>query len=493
MKQQNKFIFAIFLAILYLIYFQIPTFSNAMANQNIRIGLFFNSTALSSAEISANNMNLLNENNIAIGTIISSSQYSIRPINENIILLDKVFSDLNTALIEAQTSNSILNNNYFVYLNSDGYKIATFVNDFNSGLSLSKTNKQIGVFSSNVTPIIVYDDSLNIKFSSSIASNNIRIQNKPYRGNISFKVDSSNKLTVINSLPIEDYLYGVVAKEMPASWNKEALKAQAISARNYAVKNLNKYKKLGFDLCTTQNSQVYGGVDAENFNTNKAVDETRGILAYYNGEVAELYYHSSSGGKTENSENIWSNAVPYLKAVDDPYSLGSPNDYWEYKISKSELEKLLNNKDKNIGNLIGIRIDNVSSNGRVLKLTIIGDKSEVSLEKESIRGFLGYSNLKSNWFEVNGKNKYNQTISNNSYIAAFNDLQLFLNKTDSNTLGIYPNSNNSDIIASQDYLFQGKGYGHGLGMSQYGAKTMADQGFSFDEILKYYFRGIDVY
>lgn len=493
MKLQKKFLFIIILIISYLIYFQIPTFSNSITNQNIRIGLFFNSTAIATAQLNTSNINLLNDNDIVIGTINNDDKYTIRAINEKIFLLDKVFSDLNTAFIEAQTSSGILNNSYFVYLDADGYRLATFGNSVNSGVSSPKTNKNIGVFSSNVNPMMVYDDSLNIKFSNSIKTDYIRVQNKPYRGNISFKLDTANKLTVINSLPIEDYLYGVVAKEMPASWNKEALKAQAISARNYSVKNLNKYKKQGFDLCTTQDSQVYGGVDAENFNTNKAVDETRGILAYYNGEVAELYYHSSSGGKTENSENIWSNAVPYLRSVEDPYSLGSPNDYWEYKITKSELEKTLNSKGKDIGNLLGIRIDKVSVNGRVLKMTMLGEKGEVSLEKESIRAFLGYSNLKSNWFEINSQNKNNQTNSSDSYIVVFNDLKLFLNKNDSNSSNIYPNLNNNDIITSQDYLFQGKGYGHGLGMSQYGAKAMAEQGFTFDEILKYYFKGIDVY
>lgn len=470
--------------------FQVPTLSNSLSDQNIRIGLFFSSTALSSAQISSKSINVLNDNNMVLTTLIGDNNYTIKPINQKIILMEKTYLDLTTALIEAQASNSLLKSNYFVYLNADGYKIASFENNLYTGISLSVMNPQIGVFASDSNPIIVYDDSLNIKFSSSLANDYIRIQNKPYRGSFSFKVDSANKLTAINILPIEEYLYGVVAKEMPASWNKEALKAQAISARNYSVKNLNKYSKQGFDLCTTQNSQVYGGVGAENVNTNKAVDETKGMLAYYNNEIAELYYHSSSGGKTEDSENIWSTSVPYLRSVEDSYSLGSPNDYWEYKISNLELEKLINNKGKNIGNLIGLKINRVSTNGRVLKLTLIGDKSEVVLEKESIRGFFGYSNLKSNWFELNGDFKQNSTITNDSYISALKDLNYYLNNINST---IYPNLNNNDIITSQDYLFKGKGYGHGLGLSQYGAKTMAEQGFTYDEILKYYFKGIDVY
>ena len=106
----------------------------------------------------------------------------------------------------------------------------------------------------------------------------------------------------------------------------------------------------------------------------------------------------------------------------------------------------------------------------------------------------GYSNLKSNWFTINSQNTKNtQSIVSDSYIAALNDLQLFLNKSESNKINGYSNLSNNDIITSQDYLFQGKGYGHGLGMSQYGAKKMAEQGYTFDEILRYYFKGIDVY
>ena len=492
MKLINKLYIIIAITLACLAYSQIPAFSNQLANQNIRIGLFFNSTALPQAQIKASNLNILNENNSVLGTIFGDASYTVSTVNKEIILLDKTYYDLNTALIEIQTSGGLLNNN-FVYLSSDGYKMATYSIQADNVFSMINS-KNIGLFSSAGNPIIVYDNSMKLKFSNSDYQKHIEIQNKPYRGNISFQLDSSNKLTVINTLPIEDYLYGVVAKEMPASWNKEALKAQAISARNYAIKNLNKYKSLGFDLCTTQNSQVYGGVDAEHVNTNKAVDETRGILAYYSGNIADLFYHSSSGGKTENSENIWSNAVPYLRGVEDPYSLGSPNDYWEYKISKSEIENLLKNKGKNIGNFLGVRIDKISENERIIKLTFVGDSGETTIEKEAIRGLFGYSNLKSNWFTINSQNTKNtQSIVSDSYIAALNDLQLFLNKSESNKINGYSNLSNNDIITSQDYLFQGKGYGHGLGMSQYGAKKMAEQGYTFDEILKYYFKGIDVY
>ncbi len=455
-----------------------PVFSSLTTTQNIRIGLYFGSTALSQAKIKASDLTVLDENNFFLGTVFGDGSYTVAPVNQGIVAFSETYPDLNTALVEIATSKGFFDNS-FVYISSDGYRIATYSDKANTIFD-PKIGGNIGLFSSSNKPIIVYDSSIKLRFSNSYLQEYIEVQNKPYRGSISFLPDSSNKLTVINTLLIEEYIYGVVAKEMPATWNKEALKAQAVAARNYAVKNLNKYKSLGFDLSTTQNSQVYGGVAGEHINTTKAVDETRGILAYYNGDIADLFYHSSSGGKTENSENVWSNSVPYLRGVEDSFSLGSPNDYWEYKISKADVEKLLKNKSKNIGKLSGIRIDKVSENGRVLKLTFVGDKGETSIEKESIRAFFGYSNLKSTWFTINS-----QTAKiNDSYNSALDDLQLFLNTN---------NYGSSATITSQEYVFQGKGYGHGLGMSQYGAKKMADSGYSFDQILKYYFRGIDVY
>ncbi|CBH21435.1 exported protein of unknown function [Acetoanaerobium sticklandii] len=210
MKLINKVYIIIAITLVCLTYSQIPAFSNQLANQNIRIGLFFNSTALSQANLKASNLNILNENNSVLGTIFGDASYTISPVNKEIILLDKTYYDLNTALIEIQTSGGLFNNN-FVYLTSDGYKTATYSIQADN-ISSMINSKNIGLFSSAGNPIIVYDNSMKLKFSNSDYQKHIEIQNKPYRGNISFQLDSSNKLTVINTLPIEDYLYGVVAK-----------------------------------------------------------------------------------------------------------------------------------------------------------------------------------------------------------------------------------------------------------------------------------------
>ncbi len=170
---------------------------------------------------------------------------------------------------------------------------------------------------------------------------------KKYRGAATALRQNNSNLTIVNLLPTEKYLYGVVPREMPHSWPEEALKAQAVAARGFAVASINKYIDHGFNLCNTVNSQVYGGYEAEQSRTNRAVDLTRGQVITYNGHLAIPYYHSSSGGHTEDSENIWTNAVPYIRGVQDEYSLNSPHKEWEKALKKSEIESILRKKQFN--------------------------------------------------------------------------------------------------------------------------------------------------
>ena len=259
--------------------------------------------------------------------------------------------------------------------------------------------------------------------------------------------ENNSDLTVINLLPMEKYLYGVVPREMPHSWPEEALKAQAVAARGFTVASLNKYIEFGFNLCSTVHSQVYGGYDVEQRSTNRAVDQTKGQIITYNGHLAIPYYHSTSGGRTESSENIWTNAVPYIRGVSDKYSLNSPHSEWEVALSKEEIESLLMKNQYHIGELENLYVAEISENGRVLSFMIEGTNGKRELIKQESRTLLG---LRSSWFEV-------------EYDAG-----------------------------NETYFFNGKGYGHGIGMSQYGAKGMADEGYHYTDILKHYYTGVRI-
>lgn len=322
-----------------------------------------------------------------------------------------------------------------------------------------------------------------------------------YRGNIILKIQEDGSIGVINRILFDYYLYSVVASESSPSWPIEALKAQAVAARNYAMLNIGKHEKNGYNLCNTQHCQVYKGYDKEHKNTNEAVEQTKGKLLLYEGEIAQTFYHSSSGGHTENSENIWSEMIPYIRGVEDSYSFGSPNDNWVAELEKEVISDKLIENSINIGEVIDIVPLEFSEYGRVKKIGFIGSKNSTILEKEKIRYVLGTSNIKSIWYDVKTESDINifDMNKNDVIIKKPNGLNILsasgltkINPNDKSIIikGLF-NSKQYNVVPDK-YIFTGKGWGHGLGMSQYGAKGMAEKGYSYGEILEYYYKGTKV-
>ncbi|KMJ55511.1 hypothetical protein AB685_26880, partial [Bacillus sp. LL01] len=188
-----------------------------------------------------------------------------------------------------------------------------------------------------------------------------------YRG--SLKVErGQDRLTLFNILDIEEYLLGVVPKEMPALWHQEALKAQSVAARNYAYKQM---ASSGFVVDTTAN-QVYGGKTGEHPNSNQAVRATKGVYATHNEVIIDAYFHSSSGGHTENSENVWRNPVPYIRAVADPYDQHSANanHSWSTHIDRATMEQTIFGPGVR---LVDLEVtERTAQGGSVQKLTATG-------------------------------------------------------------------------------------------------------------------------
>src|SRR5204863_4652882 len=171
--------------------------------------------------------------------------------------------------------------------------------------------RELQAFATGATPFL--RSSAPLTFASSDEANApVRFNDKPFRGRIEVFANPRGALTVVNVIGLEDYVRGVVPNELsyPAL---EALKAQAIAARTYALKNRGQFASEGFDLLPTTRSQVYRGLTSETSLTSRAVDETRGLIATYNGEPINALYTSTCGGRTEDSENIFNQAVPYLR------------------------------------------------------------------------------------------------------------------------------------------------------------------------------------
>jgi stage II sporulation protein D len=372
---------------------------------------------------------------------------------------------------------------------------------------ISEDSKRIQVLDRSGQILLMYHSGNTPHAFRAIYKNNttnlIQLDGKNFRGDLLVTRNSDSDLTVINRLNLEEYLYGVVPREMSGEWPIEAQKAQAIAARNFTVKNLNNHAHYGFDLCATTHCQAYGGYDIEHPKSRMAVDQTRGELLTYKDEVITAFYHSNSGGCTENSENVWSAALPYIQGVEDPYSIGCPNDKWTFTYTKKQIEDILSSKGISVGSLTNMAVTEYSKNGRVLKLKIDGTSGSTTLEKEKIRSIFGYNNIKSTWFELSGN------VDHSIYVLEGDPLsskQLNLkDKFVVNSEGVKPLASSQSpylfngtrcqsvsTSASKEYVFTGKGWGHGLGMSQWGAKKMAEDGFNYEQILTHYYTGTNV-
>lgn len=353
-------------------------------------------------------------------------------------------------------------------------------------------------------PVLLVNSEQNIRVSPAVSdgkTTGIQYKGKRYRGDIVLQSRTDSDITVINELSLDEYLYGVVASEMSPSWPLEALKAQGVAARNYALATMGKHNNYGFDLCSTEHCQAYKGIEKENANIIEAIDATKGRILTYDGKAITAFFHSTSGGHTEDSENIWGTRTEYIRGVDDPYSLGSPNDNWILDMNKSEISEKLAKANADVGEIIDIRILEISPYGRVLRLEIKGTKDTKIFEKEKIRTILGTTTLKSIWYKlktdadifVNGSmlEPARQGRASSMYvITAGGTTKIGSTPRKVNVKGMNDFKAYNTVPAV--YTFEGKGYGHGLGMSQYGAKGMAEAGNNYVEILEHYYKGAKV-
>jgi stage II sporulation protein D len=322
----------------------------------------------------------------------------------------------------------------------------------------------------------------------------LTVNAKKYRG--SLNIDASGK--VINRLGMEDYLKGVVPNEMPASWLPEALKSQAIVARSYALH--------AGTMQSNTTSQVYGGYNTEDTRTSAAVDATNGIVVKYNGNPIQTFFFSTSGGKTANVSDVWNSNqayFPYLVSVESPDEASPYNTWTEYLSSR----KILSNFGYGPNTVLyDIQLHKPGQNGEVRGATLVTSEGTKSfgvtspLNELEIRKYFKTDNnyLRSNWFDITEQKTYN-VQSANGITAQFGVngqiVQLAGTTTAITTANVNIQTASSVLSKPSDpatILANGKGYGHRIGMSQYGAQAMAKKGSSGVDIVKHYFPGTTV-
>ncbi len=377
---------------------------------------------------------------------------------------------------------------------------------------ISPSSARLVVQNSHADPLLVFSDGQSRLRVRPHKANNpyvLSVNGRQYRGEFEIRRYLDSDLTVINILDIEEYLYGVVPQELEATAPLEALKAQAVAARTYAYRNIGKYSKWGFDMVNSAGDQVYAGYDGEKAATNTAVDQTRGKKALYNGSLVSLFYFSSSGGMTEDNVNVWGTPIPYLKSVPDPYESGDSYNYsWSRTFTAEELKQILFLSDVDIGDILSVSIEEVSEAGRPIKLKFTGTKGQITYYRQDGRTVLG---LPSNLYTINSGSG-STTASRTSYVVTSRglesvDLPGSMVVTGSGTKvlsgsGAFSAVGSSGVsvisggsstqVKDGVYVFTGRGWGHGVGMSQEGAKGFARQGYTYDQILKHYFTGITI-
>lgn len=309
----------------------------------------------------------------------------------------------------------------------------------------------------------------------------LQVNGKRYRGVLEIRQTGKAAMTVINILPLEAYLYGVVPEEVSPSWPLEAVKAQAVAARSYAYTSINKHQSQDFDVCPTVHCQVYGGRDSEAARSNQAVDETRGMMATYRGNVITTFFHASSGGHTENSEHVWGTPLPYLKGVRD-FDQTSPRYTWERRVPIAELSEKMQKNGFSVGVVTRVELSPLTKqpvtaadrgvSGRVKTIKITGTAGTVQISGAKFGSLLGLPSL---LFEL--------SLSQEGSVPAMAK----------KSAGRRP----AKHAAPDTLLVSGRGAGHGIGLSQWGAKAMAEKAPSgnkqyYQEILTHYYQGVKI-
>ncbi len=273
----------------------------------------------------------------------------------------------------------------------------------------------------------------------------IRVDNRPFGRRLEIVSSDSGQLTVISLLDLEEYTVGVLCKEVEPTWPLDVLKAQAILARTNAVYAYlrNKDKLFYLSRCSPQMYERIADVPP---NAVKAVEETQGLVLTYNGSVIPAYFHSACGGGTEAAKNVWQKSQAYPGAVACNHCQDAPRLCWTSKIRISSFEKKLVSAGFDVEGVTSVYNSKLSAvSERVTEIVVEHAKGKTFLRTNTLRELLGHNNIRSTNFTV---------------------------RRQGGTL-----------------YFQGQGWGHGVGLCQWGARAMAAAGRDFEEILKYYYPG----
>jgi len=340
-----------------------------------------------------------------------------------------------------------------------------------------------------------------------------------YNGGFQYARRDGAYITVINYVTTEEYTKGIVPNEMGNLWPMEALKAQACCARTYAFSSLNRHSASGFDLCVTEHCQVYRGRGLANDRTDLAVDETAGMYITYNGALCQTYYSAANGGASENVENVWTEAIPYLRGVIDPYEAAVasriPNYYWTITYTQAQITERLRDRGYSCSTIVSMVVSQYTPTGNVLSVTMkdTNGRSFTFTKRAQLITALGIpsqrfdiGNVKwepgniyandpmqgldpnSQLFAIDGNGTV-YTVPGDSMFAITGSGDVAKVEPDN---GANAGENNTGLINGV-FTIRGTGRGHNVGMSQWGANSMASNyDKTFIEIIQFYYTGVEI-
>jgi len=273
----------------------------------------------------------------------------------------------------------------------------------------------------------------------------LRVNKEEYRHTVEIVRGEDGMLAVINDLPMEEYLKGVLPSEMMAKWPLEALKAQAVAARTYAVfrilENRHEFYAVGRDV----SDQVFGGAGAEDPRTSKAVEATNGQILTYEGRVFPAFFHSTCGGATTRADKVWAvRSHPVLSGGKCVFCQGTQHYRWQESFDFNDIETRLNKLGYNLNGVYGIAAADPDAFGRAGSILVKQPGRNVKIQANQFRMAMDPFRFKSTWIDSAQK-------------------------------------------TGRQIIVQGRGWGHGVGLCQYGAMRLAEAGYTYREILEYYY------
>ena len=305
-----------------------------------------------------------------------------------------------------------------------------------------------------------------------------QVNGKPYRGTLELRADGRGGLDVVNQVGIEQYLWGVVKAEMSATAPAAAQRAQAVAARTFAMRNKDSLK-------AGEQSQVYGGVAMEDPRCVRAVNDTRGVVATFDGRLIEAQYHAACGGHTENNEDVWetSEPVPYERATRCWGCENFPMTSWSVELDYATIRKKLMDFQWEVGDISRIEF-NKTATGRVKEVMVHSTTGMARIPGNNFRLIIDRRAIKSLMLESGGPVEVASAAEDedNAPVATGDDRAI------RGIISQYMMTDSSGHVLK----LSGRGSGHGVGMCQWGARQLAIAGKTYQEILRYYYSGIEL-